>query len=243
MRKERVMCNVSIDEYDKNVLILQPYHLQGFKDDSIYEFRIPAIYDVNGTKIEPTKIKYITKPSIAYSSIKDIRTVLGDIDISDEIILRQIKDASRYAEVLLVKAHSQNNIEYTKEDLIALRGDYENIKDNYYYVWEFVTLKAAYESLTTLYIYMATKPDKIKEVLSDLSKELNYNLSALKDLLDNLKRRIDDIKDQFVTFADPTFTLRGKLCLPYNIDMGAPYHRLNGMNGYNRNFNGFGGRY
>lgn len=50
---------------------------------------------------------------------------------------------------------------------------------------------------------MATKPDKIKEVLSDLSKEISFNLKAIKDLLDEFKKKYEDIIESITTFSDP----------------------------------------
>ncbi|MGL4877986.1 hypothetical protein [Paraclostridium dentum] len=96
-----------------------------------------------------------------------------------------------------------------------------------------------------LYIAMATRPDKIKEMLSDLTKEVSFNLKALKDLLDDLKRNYEDILEQFYTIADPKFALRGKLAIPVQPNLHAPYYGLNGMSGYGRSYNttGYGGGY
>ena len=92
---------------------------------------------------------------------------------------------------------------------------------------------------------MATKPDDVKEVLSDLSKEFSYNLEALKDILDDFKEDFEEILDQIHTLADPVFALRGRTAIPINIDFGAPYYHTNGMDGYRRSYNCFnykGGR-
>lgn len=240
MRRERIMCNINVDSVEPNVLLIRPFHLKDFEDDSIYEFKLPDIYATNGTVLKAKKIKYITKPSIMYASIDDIRRHLGEIDISDEIILYQIREASRLIEAIILKAHSKDNVAISKEELIKHRGDINTIKDEYPLVWHFVTFKACYESLSSLYVYMVTKPNKVKELLSDLSKEFSYDLNALKDLLDDFKDKYEDILDQILTFADPTTALRGRTAMPINIDLGAPYYKLNGMNGYNRSYNSFG---
>ena len=117
MRHERVSCSLSLDEIEPNVLIIKPFYLQDFQPDSIYEFKLPRIYSVEGDYIEAQKIKYISAPNLAYAEIKDIRAKLGDIDISDEIILYHIREASRLAEVVVAKAYSKQNITFSKEDI------------------------------------------------------------------------------------------------------------------------------
>lgn len=236
MRQERLNCSLTVDELEGNVLIIKPFHLQDFLNDSIYEFKLPKIYATDGTVLEAQKIKYITQPSLMYASIKDIKAKLGDIDISDEIILYHIREASRLAEVIIKKAYSKQNIEFSKEDLMELRGSVEEMRNEHWVIWEFVVLKAAYECLSSLYITMATRPDKIKEILSDLSKEISYNLTALKNLLDSLKKAYEDIIEQIYTVTDPVWALRGKYAMPINPNIMAPYHGLNGMQGYNRSY-------
>ena len=236
MRHERISCSLTIDEIEPNVLIIKPFYLQDFQSDSIYEFKLPKIYSVDGDCIEAQKIKYISAPSLAYADIKDIRAKLGDIDITDEIILYHIREASRLAEVIVAKAYSKQNITFSKEDLMELRGSVESMRNEHWVIWEFVVLKAVYECLSSLYITMATKPDKVKEVLSDLAKEFSYNLSAIKDLLDRLKRAYEDIIEQIYTITDPVWGLRGKYAMPINPNVAAPYHGLNGMQGYNRSY-------
>lgn len=242
---DRIMCNITIDAIEPNVLLIKPFHLKDFEDNSIYEFKLPDIKAINGEVLKAHKIKYITKPSIMYASIEDIRRRLGDIDISDEVILYQIKEASRLMEIIVQKAYENKNVDFNKEHLMEFRHNIEHVKDEHSLVWHFVVYKACYECLTTLYITMVTKPNKVKEVLSDLSKEFNFDLSALKKLLDDFKKKYEDILDEILTFADPVFTLRGKTAIPVNIDLGAPYYKLNGMGGYNRSYNGYfdrGGR-
>lgn len=240
MRQDRIICNLTVDEIEPNVLIIKPFHLKDFEDDSIYEFKIPDIHAINRTVLTAHKIKYITMPSIAYASVDDIRKHLGEIDISDEIILYQIKEASRLVEVIIQKAYEKQNVAFSKEDLAKYRNNLKAIKDDFPLVWHFVVFKACYESLSGVYIAMATKPDKVKEMLSDLSKEVSYNLNALKDLLSNFKNRFNKVLDQILTFADPTTAVRGRLAMPINIDLGAPYYKCNGMGGYNRSYNSFG---
>lgn len=251
MRHERILCSLTQDEYEKNILVIKPFHLKDFESDSVYEFRIPKLYATDGSVMEPQKIKYISQPSVMYASIKDIKAVLGDIDITDEIILYHIREASRLAEVIARKAYDKQNIPFSNEDLKELRGKVEEMRNEHWVFWEFVVYKAAYETLTNLYITMATKPDKVKEVLSDLAKEVSYNLNAIKDLLDRFKNKYEDLIKQIYTVTDPMWGLRGKLALPVNPNVHAPYYGLNGMGGYNRSYNttgygswrgGYGGR-
>ena len=236
MRRERLRCSLSIDEIENNVIVIKPLERTGFKNDSIYEFKLPKLYATDGTILESQKIKYVTAPNLMYASIQDVRNHLGDINISDERILYHIRESSRLAEVIIAKAYEKQNVQFSKEDLMALRGQVEQMRDEHWVVWEFVVLKAAYESLSNLYITMATRPDKVKEVLSDLAKEVSYNLKAIKDLLDNLKKRYEEIIEQIYTITDPVWGLRGKYAMPVNPNIMAPYHGLNGMGGYNRSY-------
>lgn len=245
MRQDRFRCSLHIDEYEPNVLIIKPLNLNDFKDDSIYDFKLPNIKSKNGQLIQAKKIKYVTAPSIAYASIEDIKAKLGDIEISDEKILYHIREASRLAEVLIASAYEKQNIEFTKEHLMEFRGQLNHIRNEHWGIWHFVVLQAAYDTLTNLYILMATKPEKVKEMLSDLSKEVSYNLNWIKDLLDKLKKELDETLNYFYTTADPVFALRGKLAIPVYPNMHAPYHGLNGMNGFSRSYNTttYGGGY
>lgn len=126
---ERIVCTVKIDELEPNVLIIKPFHDKGFDPNSIYEFKLPNIKAKNGTILKAQKIKYITKPSIMYASIDDVKNKLGDIDIKDEIILYHIKEASRLIEYLIQKAYEDQFVTFTKEDLIELRNNIEQVKD------------------------------------------------------------------------------------------------------------------
>lgn len=237
--RERIMCNLSMD-IEPNVLLIKPFHLKDFDGDSIYEFKLPEIKAANGTVLKAQTIKYITKPSIMYASMDDIKRKLGDIELNDEIILHHIKESSRLIEIVIQKAYEKQNVNFSKEHLLELRDNIEQVKDEHSLVWYFVVYKTCYECLSTLYITMATKPNKVKEVLSDLSKEVNIDLAFLKSLLNDFKNDFEDILKRVVTFADPVFALRGRTAIPVNIDLGAPFYKINGANGYNRSYNGFG---
>lgn len=242
MRNERITCSLTVDEYDNNMLIIKPFTLQDFEYDSVYEFRLPKIYAKDGSIFESQKIKYVTQPHVMYATIKDVKAVLGDIDINDELIIYHIREASRLAEVIVRKAYEKQNIDFSLNDLRLLRGQINEMRDEHWVLWEFVVYKAAYETLTNLYITMATSPDKVKEVLSDLTKEVSYNLNAIKDLLDRFKNKYEDLVKQMYTITNAMWGLRGKLAIPINPNMHAPYYGLNGMGGYNRSYNttGFG---
>lgn len=242
MSRERILCNVEIDPIEPNVLLIKPFHNKGFDDNSVYEFKFPNIKAKNGSILKAQKIKYVTKPTIMYASIDDIKNKLGDIDINDEIILYHLKESSRLAEIIVQKAFEKRNLSFSKEDLQQLRQNIEEIKNEKTLIWCLVVYKTCYECISALYLTMVTKPNSVKEVLSDLSKEINYDLSALKDLLDDYKHKFDEILDETITLADPVFAVRGRTAIPINLDFGAPYYRLNGMNGYNRNFRDWGGR-
>ena len=131
MRQDRFKCSLTIDEHEPNVLIIKPFNLKDFDYDSIYEFKLPNIYSEDCQVKKKKKIKYITSPSLAYASIDDVRAKLGDIDISDEKILYHIREASRLVEVVIQKAYEKQNIEFTKEDLMAFRGNIETMRNEH----------------------------------------------------------------------------------------------------------------
>lgn len=131
MARERVMCSMHIDPIEPNVLLIKPFYLQDFYNDSVYEFKLPDIKAKNGSILKAHKIKYITQPSIMYASINDIRNKLGDIDISDEIILYQIKESSRLIEIVIAKAYEKQNVDFSKEHLQELRNNIEQVKDEH----------------------------------------------------------------------------------------------------------------
>lgn len=242
-QRNRIECYVSVDEIEPNVLLIKPFHGLGFESDSVYEFKLPLLRATNGTFMQPTKVTFISKPKIMYASLADIRNKLGAIDISDEVILYHIKEASRLAEVVVQKAYEKHSMNFGKEHLTELRNSVEDIKDNHNLIWNFVVYKAAYESLSTLYVCMVTKPDRLKEVLSDLHKEFHFDLKAIKDLLDDFKHNFEDILRMIITFADPKSALRGRTAMPIDLDFGAPFYRLNGTQGYNRAYNNFSSTY
>lgn len=245
MRQDRFKCELMVDEHEPNVIIIKPLNLKDFQNDSIYEFKLPTIHSTDGQIIKPQKLKYITAPSIAYASIDDIKAKLGDVEISDEKILYHIREASRMAEVLITKSYEKQNINFTQKDLIEFRGQIEDMRNEHWWIWHFVVLQASYDTLTNLYILMATRPEKVKEMLSDLTKEVSYDLQWIKDLLDKLKKELDEALNYIYTTADPVFALRGKTAIPIYPNIHAPYHGLNGMGGYGRSYNttSYGGGY
>lgn len=131
MRQDRFKCSLSIDEHEKNVLIIKPFNLKDFDSDSVYEFKLPTIYASDGQAIQSRKIKYVTAPSLAYASIEDIKAKLGDIEISDEKILYHIREASRLAEVIIQKSYENQNIPFTKEDIMEYRGNIETMRNEH----------------------------------------------------------------------------------------------------------------
>lgn len=129
MARERILCNIEIDDIEPNVLIIKPFHSKDFDDDSVYEFKLPNIVATNGSVLKAQKIKFITKPSIMYATIDDIRNNLGDIDINEETILYHLKESSRLVEVYIQKAFEKNSLTFSKEDLKQLRNNIEEIKN------------------------------------------------------------------------------------------------------------------
>ena len=77
----------------------------------------------------------------------------------------------------------------------------------------------------------------LRIMTTDFDSEItDLILAALKDLLDRLKRGYEEIIEQIYTITDPVWGLRGKYAMPINPNVMAPYHGLNGMQGYNRSY-------
>ena len=55
MRNERILCSLTLDEYENNILVIKPFHLIDFQPDSVYEFRLPKLYAKDGSVIEAQK--------------------------------------------------------------------------------------------------------------------------------------------------------------------------------------------
>ena len=124
MRRERIMCNINVDSIEPNVLLIRPFHLKDFEDDSIYEFKLPDIYATNGTVLKAKKIKcpkiitkiFKTGGEIAYKNLKrskrKYRTTVISIIVS-VVIFIAISSFIQYG-------FKMSNSYYTERNYIAV---------------------------------------------------------------------------------------------------------------------------
>ena len=118
----------------------------------------------------------------------------------------------------------------------------ENIKEEYYPFYMFVKYKAAVESLKEFYIGAITDPYKYKDALSDLIREEEMDLNAIKKLIDDLNLEAEEYLNYIVTMTtDPEWALRGKYSYAIPMPFSRPYHdtfidKKGGGNGWGRGY-------
>lgn len=214
--RERLVCEVRVDDLDKGLLIIKPSHsivdprLVGvipndtFKDNSVYEFEFKDIKGVNTLQATDIKTKYISAPNPCYVDLKDVTSLANGLKLDDESVLYHIREACRHANHILREYNSENPMEQ-----IIL--DRDTIKDDNYKFYMFIKYKALKDCLLDFYIKEAAKPNRIKNQTGDLMYEHDFDLKRIKDLLDDIEKEYEDWQDEIVTItADPKAVLRGK---------------------------------
>lgn len=167
---ELVKANIKVVD---NMLIIEP--VDGFKDNSIYEIRLKNIKSVNDDELNET-IKFCTKLTPLYVDIDSVKSLIGDIDIDDDIILYHIREASRFA------------------DYIKTGIDEDNVP---FEVSQFVRYKAAHECLLRHTVTLSSSVGisgtvgKVtfseKETIKDISKLLDFLNKDIAKWLDEVK--------------------------------------------------------
>ena len=222
--KKRIRINaylLATSDYP-NTIEIYPVGKINFEPDSIYEFDIPRLSFEDNTYETIGKIKYITEQSKLLIDIDDVKSLMHGLKIDDEILLNHILSAS---EIARYWASSHGDIELDKETL----------KDEAFYpFYMFIKYRSVYESLLEFYMIAATNPIKFKDAISDLSREEEYDLKYLKDLLDDFEQEAEDWLDMIVTTtADPQWTVRAKTARAITYKFSKPYHQYP-VNGYSR---------
>lgn len=217
---DRVVCKVEIDPLDGRSLkitALDPYEASPliveepeevtphpyFLDNSVYEFKIPGLKAKNGS---PNDIhaKYITSPTPALVSLRDVTSLANGLQLDDESILYHIREASKYAMYLVDKYNDLNPAE-------PMNVNKYNIQSQHFTVYMFIKYKALRDCLLDFYIKEAAKPKKIKNQAGDLIYEHEYDLSAIKELLDDIEDEYEKWEEEIVTItASPKAVTRGK---------------------------------
>lgn len=210
---DKMTCKVEQHPFDKSCLIVTPLFgdkeprndnsIVEFKDNSIYEFEIEAKGQQTMRK-EKVKAKYITSPDPCYVDLKDVLSLARGFNLSEESVLFHIREASRYANHII----NEYNKDAYMDKMIVTR---ENIKEDYFELYMFVRYKALKDCVLEFYMQEVAKPSKIKNQTGDLVYEHEFDLSTLKDLLDEIEDEYEKWQEELITItADPKAVLRGR---------------------------------
>lgn len=182
MAVERV--NYDIKVFDNFIEIIPR---DGMQDNSVYEVRLKGLRALcSGDEIEDTTIKFVTAMTPMYCGIMDVASLLDIVDIPEDIVLYNIREASKYAAYIFATANKK-----TKPNA---KIDEKNIP---FAVKEFTRFKAAKDCL--LKIYMSLINDnvvegtlgevvfKTRDQLPDIKKILEYLDSEIAKWLDAIR--------------------------------------------------------
>ncbi|MGL5506899.1 MAG: hypothetical protein ACRDB0_03240 [Paraclostridium sp.] len=233
MRRERIPCQILVDPEEPNVLIIRPKNKLDFRQNSRYDITIPALKMEDGTVAESQKIFYITEPDLYYVTLEEVLSMAQGLDLPEDRVMFHIREACRTANYWVNKANNK----LPKNEHIKLTK--ENIKDEYYPMYMFIKTKATYDCIKEYYIEAVTKPYSVKDQVADLVREERISLTAIKALLDDLKKEYEEWLEKVVTItADPKWALRGKYSIPIstpNNKYFGLYHKTH-LNGFNRGY-------
>lgn len=211
---DRVVCKVEVDPLDGRSLkltVIDPSdinteeinHKSYLQNNSVYEFKIPNLRAKNGS---PTDIhaKYITSPNPFLVSLRDVTSLANGLSLDDESVLYHIREASKYALFLVDKYNESNPME-------TMNVTKSNIQSQYFSVYMFVKYKALRDCLLDFYIKEAAKPSRIKNQTGDLVYEHEFDLSAIKSLLDDIEDEYEKWEEEIVAItASPKAVMRGQ---------------------------------
>ena len=170
-----IKCNInSLD----NILEIIPN--EPFKDNCIYEIRIKNLKSKNG-KVFNDVLKIYTKLSPLYSDIESVRSLIGDLDISDHVLLYQVREASKYADYLSPEPINEENIPFG--------------------VSQFVRYRAAFEAVLKNSVSQSTS-NGISGTVGNVSFSERATNNQIKTLLKTLQDEITKWKDAVKGFGD-----------------------------------------
>jgi hypothetical protein len=226
MRRERVLCDILINPDEPNVLIIRPKDAS-FSINSIYEFKLPELDMIDGDTFESQSISYITEISQTYITLDEVMSLAHGLDLKEESVLFHIREACREADYLVKKANKDN-----RTPIVVTK---ENIKEDYFPFYMFIKYRALNDCIKEYYIEMVTKPNSIRNEMSDTKTEEKYDLNAVKSLLKDIEYEYAEWSKKVVTItADPKWALRGKFAYPIDYS-STKYHSTN-LNGYDRGY-------
>lgn len=230
-KKEKIPAYIYADPDDPTIIYIKTNGVIEILDNSEYQVFIPNLQFDDGDIIDKYTCDFTTKISPCYVDVEDVLTLCSGIKIDKRDILIHIKTASEIV-----------NYWAERGDMDSSTFNKENLKTDYYPFYMFVRYKAAVETLKEFYIGAVTNPYKYKDELSDLAREEEMDLDAIKKLIDDMNLDAEEYLNYIVTMtADPEWALRGKYSYALSLPFTRPYHdtfidRKGGGNGWNRGY-------
>ena len=215
--------NGEIDEDDLETVLFFPINsgelIGEVLNDSTYDFNIKNLKFEDGS-VYSNKESFITAPSeYYYVPLEDVKEIAGKLRVPDIDIIRNIMEASKTAHYW-----AKRKVENTNQ-----MPDFNNVdlQEDYYPFYMFIKYHAISESLKARYVEMIANPFKWHDVLSDLEREEEWDLDAIKALINDYDKEADEWLELIVTItADPKWALRGKYCYTTFYTGSNPYHRI-----------------
>lgn len=219
--REKIPVYLFIDPDEPSIIYIKTKDNIEIIDNSIYELNIPEINFSDGDYVNKYKYTFLTNPSPAYVTIEDVLSLCRNLPIDKKDVLYHIREASKVADYWAYHDSEFN------EEASGFKKLYDvgNIKDEYYPFYMFVKYTAVVNCIKSFYIKAVSQPYKFKDALSDLEREEEMDLNAIKSLLDKLEAEADDWLDLVITItADPQWALRGKYSYAVISQNYRPYH-------------------
>lgn len=169
MATERLKCQIRVFD---NFVEVMPNN--GVKDNSIYEIKLKGLQTVSGQLIDDTTIKFVSAMTPMYCGVMDVTSLLDTIDIPEDIVLYNIREASRYADYVYEQTYPGKRI---KPDKVSWE------------VKEFTRYKAAKDCLLKIYMSLVSN-NVIEGMLGEVKFKNRDSLPDIKKVLDYLDKEI-----------------------------------------------------
>lgn len=216
--KNKVKFELLVDPDDPSVLILSPIG-EELQDGCKYTVNINNVKFEDGTMCSQ-KEEFITTPTDYYFvTLQDVKTLIQGLKLNDADIIDHIIDAGKTA-----MYWAKRKMEDTKQ-----MPDFNSptFQEDYYPFYMFIKFHATVEALREFYIQAIANPQRWRDMLSDLQREEEWDLDAIKALIDDLNDEAEEWLELVVTItADPKWALRGKYCYSTYYTYSNPYHRI-----------------
>ena len=189
MRSKKVPFDIKI--YDNYIEIIPK---EGVKDNSLYEVQLKNLRPANSIdEIEDFTVKFVTAMTPMFATILDVSSLIDIVEIPEDIVLYNIREASKYAEYIYDIVHKRRK-----------KINHDNIP---FAVKEFTRYKAAKDCL--MKIYMSLVSDKMVEgELGEVKFKVRESIPDLKKLLEYLDKEINKWLD-----AIKGHDLEGRACM------------------------------